>query len=174
MVDLRQSSRALSDRPDNSWTFTPEIITTVEADTVLLDPWLLSENDLPWLKNLFGKKYDKGFDALTTEAWFRNVVLKNPMMFYPVRLANSFMIGMLSTLPWLPSQFDFNVIALCADDGAMWETMKLLRSSVAWARTRGCKHWLLASDTTFDLKPMAERLAAKQIWPRYMIDLEIA
>lgn len=171
MVDFRKSSRALPDQ-SNPVVFAPEITTTIEADTVLLEPWLLSENDLPWLRNLFGKKYDKGFDALTTENWFRNIVLKNPMMFYPVRLANSFLIAMLSCLPWLPSQFDCNIICVCADDGAMWETMKLLRSSVDWARNRKCKHWMLASDTAFDLAPMAKRMDARELWPRYMIDLE--
>lgn len=173
MVDLRQSPRALPDQSDPV-VFQPEITTTIEADTVLLEPWLLSENDLPWLRNLFGKKYDKGFDALTTENWFRNIVLKNPMMFYPVRLANSFLIAMLSTLPWIPSQFDCNIICVCADDGHMWETAKLLRGSIEWARKRKCKHWMLASDTVFDLAPMAQRLGAKEIWPRYMLDLEAA
>ena len=152
--------------------FTPIIETTIEADTVLLDPWLLTENDLPWLHILFKKKYAAEFDSMTTESWFRNIVLKNPMMFYPVRLSNSFLIAMLSTLPWLPSQFDCNIICVCADDGFMWETIKLLRGSIDWARKRKCKHWMLASDTAFDLAPMAKRLNAKELWPRFMINLE--
>lgn len=171
MVDVRQSSRALLNQ-SNPVTFAPVVETTIEADTVLLEPWLLSENDLPWLRNLFGKKYDKGFDALTTENWFRNIVMKNPMMFYPVRLSNSFLIAMLSTLPWLPSRFDCNIICVCADDGYMWETAKLLRGSIDWARNRKCKYWMLSSDTVFDLAPMAKRMGAEEIWPRYMLDLE--
>lgn len=170
MVDLRQSSRALPEQ-SNSVAFKPVITTTVEADTILLDPWLLSESDLPWLHFLFKKKYDARFDSLTTEGWFRNICLKNPTIFYPIRLANSFLIGMLSFLPWLPSQCDFNVICVCADDGAMWETLKLLRASVDWARQRGCKHWLLASDTVYDLAPMAKRLNANEISPRFSITL---
>ena len=169
MVDVRQSSAALpSSEPV---VFQPVVTTTLEVDTVLLEPWLLSENDLPWLQKLFGKKYDKGFDPITTEAWFRNIVLKNPLMFYYIRLANSFLIAMLSTLPWLPSQFDCNIIAVCADDGSMWETVKLLRASIAWARQRGCKHWMLASDTVYDLAPMAKRLGADELSPRFSIKL---
>lgn len=171
MVDVRQSPRT-SPGQSSSVAFTPEITTTVQADTVLLEPWLLSENDLPWLHFLFEKKYDKRFDAMATEGWFRNIVLKTPIMFYPVRLSDSFLIAMLSCLPWLPSEFDCNIICVCADDGAMWQTAKLLRSSIEWARKRKCKHWMLASDTAFDLAPMAKRLGATELWPRYMINLE--
>lgn len=172
MVDVRQSPRALPEQ-SNPVAFKPVVTTTMEADTVLLEPWLLSESDLPWLHFLFKKKYDVRFDSMTTEGWYRNIVLKNPMMFYPVRLANSFLIAMLSTLPWLPAEFDCNIICVCADDGAMWETMKLLRASVDWARKRGCKHWLLASDTVYDLAPMAKRLNANEISPRFSIKLQV-
>lgn len=167
-MDLRQSSRALPGEQPKLNGFTP--VVTSEADTVLLDPWLLSENDLPWLQFLFKKKYDQRFDAITTESWFRNIVLKTPMMFYPVRLQNSFMIAMLSCLPWLPSEFECNVICICADDGAMWEAVKLLRASIKWAEDRKCKCWLLAGDTAFDLAPMAMRLGARELTPRYRID----
>ena len=143
----------------------------MEADTVLLEPWLLSENDLPWLHFLFKKKYDRRFDSVTTEGWFRNIVLKNPMMFYPVRLDNSFLIAMLSCLPWLPSEFDCHIICVCADDGHMWETLKLLRGSINWARERKCKHWCLNSDTEYDLAPMARLLDAKELTPRFSLEL---
>lgn len=170
MVDVRESRRAFSEQ-SNPVAFKPVVSSSIEADTVLLEPWLLSESDLPWLHFLFRKKYDSRFDPMTTEGWFRNIVLKNPAMFYPVRLANSFMIAMLSTLPWLPSDFDCNIICVCADDGALWEAAKLLRASVTWARKRGCKHWLMASDTVYDLAPMAKRLGANVLTPRFSITL---
>ena len=141
------------------------------ADTVLLEPWMLSENDLPWLQILFKKKYPEGFDAITTEGWFRNVVLKTPIMFHPIRLTNSFLIAMLSCLPWTPSQFDCHIVCVCADDGHMWETAKLLRASINWARLRKCKRWNLTSDTDFDLEPMARRIGAAENTPRYYVDL---
>lgn len=108
---------------------------------------------------------------MTTEGWFRNVVLKTPMMFYPIRLANSFLIAMLSCVPWLPSDFDCHIICVCADDGHMWETAKLLRSSIEWARKRKCKSWNLTSDTDYDLAPMAKRVGADEQTPRYRIIL---
>lgn len=140
-------------------------------DTILLDPWMLSETDLQWLNFLFRKKYDSGFDPLTTEAWYRNVVLKTPVMFHAIRLTNSFAISMLSCLPWLPNEFECNVICVCADDGAGWEAIRLLRASIAWARSRKCRRWRITSDTEYDLGSMAKRLGATEITPRFTLEL---
>jgi hypothetical protein len=137
---------------------------------VLMEPWLLTENDLPWLIFLCKKKYESRYDPISTEQWFRNIVLKSPLMFLPVRMPNSFMICMLSTLPWIPSEFDCNVVFICADDGHMWEAMKLLRHSIEWAKKRKCKRWRLCSDTETDLTMMARRVGAWEISPRYTIE----
>jgi len=123
------------------------------------------------LRNLFGKKYPSGYDALAAEGWFMNTVLKNPLMFRPARMANAFAISMLSCMPWLPSEFECHVVALCADDNAGWEAMKLLRDSIAWARLRKCKRWRLSSDTEFDFAGLARRLGATEISPRFTLEL---
>lgn len=167
-MDLHEPPPTLYCQP-NSVTFAPP--STAAEDTVLLEPWLLSENDLPFLTFLFKKKYPSHFDPIGAEGWFRNIVLKSPLMFYPVRLANSFLIAMISCVPWLPADFDCHIVAVCADDGAMWETLKLLRSSIDWARKRQCKRWMLASDTVYDLGPMARRLDVKELSPRFTLEL---
>lgn len=141
------------------------------TDTLLLEPWLLSENDLPWLISLGKKRYGVDYDYVTVEGWFRNLVLKNPMMFHPIRLTNSFMIGMLSCVPWLPSEFECNVVFVCADDDAAWEALKLLRANIEWAKMRKCKRWRLVSDTQFDLAPFARRLGATELTPRFTLNL---
>jgi hypothetical protein len=151
--------------------FKPVVDSYPTRDTALLEPWALCESDLPWLKNLFGKKYPSGYDAIAAESWFRNIVLKQPMMFRPVRLANSFAISMLSCMPWLPSEFECHVVAVCADDGAMWECLRLLRDSVGWARLRKCSRWRLSSDTEHDLFNFAKRLGATEISPRFTLEL---
>jgi hypothetical protein len=143
-----------------------------ETDCDLLDPWVMSEADLKWLNYLFAKKYPPPqYDPITTEAWFRNVVLKAPLMFHPCRLANSFAISMMTCVPWLPAEFEVHVICVCADDGYMWEAIRLMRASIAWARQRKCKRWRLSSDTDFELGGMAKRLGATEITPRYMLEL---
>ena len=140
-------------------------------DTVLLDPWLLTENDIQWLIFLGKKRYGIDFDYATAESWFRNIVLKSPLMFHAVRTANAFSISMISTLPWMPAEFECNVVFVCADDGAMWEAFKLMRDSIEWARKRKCTRWRLSSDTSVDLCNMARRLGATEISPRFTLVL---
>ena len=172
MVDVYQSRGALPSEhgpnPIDGKGFAPFI---TEADAVLLEPWLLSENDLQWLIFLGKKRYGVEYDYLTVEGWFRNVVLKNPTMFLPIRLANSFQIGLVSLLPWTPAKLEYHVVFVCADEGAMWEAAKLLRTSIEWARKRGCKYWRLSSDTDFDMAPIARRLGAQEISPRFTVTL---
>jgi len=136
-----------------------------------MDPWLLSENDLPWLFFLGKKKYGTEWDEATTEGWFRNIVLKSPLMFHAVRTANAFCISMISVLPWLPSDFECNIVFICADDGAGWEAMKLMRDSIVWARKRKCVRWKLASDTEVDMYAIARRLGATEVSPRFTLVL---
>lgn len=142
-----------------------------ERDTVLMEPWLLTENDIQWLIFLGKKKYGNDWDDATTEGWFRNIVLKSPLMFRSVRTDSAFSISMISTLPWAPSEFECNVVLVCADDGAMWQAFKLMRDSVAWAKKRKCSRWKLSSDTDVDLYQMAMRLGAKRISPRFTLEL---
>lgn len=128
---------------------------------------MMTESDLPWMQMLFAKKYPDRFDPLASEGWFKNVVLKNPVLFYPARTQNAFAISMLSLVPWLPNDFECNVAAICADDGAVWEAGRLIRCSVAWARSRNCATWRFCSDTGIDLGALCKRVGAKAIWPRY-------
>lgn len=165
MVAVREPSGALRSE------FAPTVTSTLEEDTVLLEPWLLTENDLQWLISLGKKRYGEDYDYLTVEGWFRNIVLKNPTMFHAVRLQNSFLIGMLSCVPWLPSEFEYHTIFICTDFGHGWEAMKLLRSSIAWAKMRKLKRWRMSSDTDVDLAMMARRLGATEISPRFTLNL---
>jgi hypothetical protein len=137
--------------------------------SVLVEPRLLTEDDLDWLYDLCRRRYSHRYDPISTEGWFRNIVLKNPMMFLPQRMPNAFCISLLSVVPWLPSDFECNVAFICADENCGWEALKLLRCSIAWAKARKCKNWKIASDTDADLTMLARRLGADQMWPRYVI-----
>lgn len=130
---------------------------------------LLTENDLPWLIYLCKKRYSNRFDSSTTENWFRNIVLKSPMTFYPTRTENAFQITMLSVMPWLPAEPEANVIFVCADTGGMWEALRLLRDSIEWAKGRKCSIWRLTSDTEHEFPGVAKRLGCQEISPRYLI-----
>jgi hypothetical protein len=130
---------------------------------------LLTEHDIPWLNFLCKKRYSNRFDSSTTENWFRNIVLKSPMTFYATRSDGAFQISMLSVMPWLPADAECNVVFVCADDGAMWEALRLLRDSIAWARTRKCSMWRLSSDTEYEFPGLAKRLGCTEVSPRYLI-----
>lgn len=130
---------------------------------------MMTDADIPWLYDICRLRYSAEYDPMSTELWFRNVVLKNPLLFLPQRMPGAFCISSLSVLPWLPKDFNCNIAFICAYEGCGWEAMKLLRSSKEWARGRGCKTWCLASDTPVDLKQLAWRLDATEIHPRYVV-----
>jgi hypothetical protein len=116
------------------------------------------------------KRYGSNYDYDTVEGWYRNIVLKSPLMFRSARTQNAFAISMLSCLPWAPNENECNVVFICADHGAMWESMKLLRDSIEWAKHRKCARWRLASNTEHDLHVMAKRLGATEMTPRFTME----
>jgi hypothetical protein len=129
----------------------------------------MTEDDLDWLTYLCRKRYAHSYEPETTRAWFSNIVLKSPMMFYAIRSQDAFVITMLSIVPWLPNDIDANVIFICADDDAMWQAFKLLRRSIEWSKRRRATLWRLSSDTDYDLRAIAKRLGATEITPRFVL-----
>ena len=117
------------------------------------------------------RRYHGRYDRLATEMWVRNIVLKGPMMFLPIRSANAFLIAMLSTTPWMPAAPECNVTLVCAEEGKMWEAIVLLRASIEWAKRRKCSLWRVSSETDFDLEPIALKLGAKERNTRYVLRL---
>jgi hypothetical protein len=117
------------------------------------------------------RRYGAHYDRLATEQWVRNLVLKGPMIFLPIRTDDAFLIAMLSTTPWMPSVPECNVGMVCADDGAVWQAVTLLRASIEWARRRKCSIWRLSSDTDYDLTPIALKLGARELSVRHVLRL---
>jgi hypothetical protein len=135
-------------------------------------PRLLTENDCGWMLDLGKRRYSNQFDFQATEQWYRNIVLKGPMMFWPMRTDNAFCIAMLSTTPWRPATPECNVTLVCAAENCMWEAVMLLRASIEWAKRRKCSLWRLSSETDFDLAPIAHKLGATEANVRYVLRLE--
>jgi hypothetical protein len=124
------------------------------------------------MQELGGRRYPGRYDRLATEMWVRNIVLKGPMMFLPIRSDHAFLIGMLSTTPWCPQTPECNVALVCAEEGKMWQAMMLIRISIEWAKRRKCSLWRLSSETDFDLQPIALKVGAKELNVRYILRLE--
>jgi hypothetical protein len=131
----------------------------------------MHEGDLDWLTYLCKKKYSSRYDEAGAAGWFRNIVLKSPLMFYPARTTDAFTITMLACEPWLPAEFTANVVFTCADDGAMWQVVPLLRDSIMWARRRRCMAWRMWSDTDYDVGALARRVGAVEVLPRHSLRL---
>jgi len=129
----------------------------------------MHEGDLEWLTSLCKRRYSDKYDAPGAEGWFRNTVLKSSILFYPARTADAFTITMLACEPWAPSDFTANVVFTCAEKGAMWQAIHLLRDSIAWSRKRRCVAWRMWSDTDYDVAALARRVGAKEELPRHSL-----
>ena len=129
---------------------------------------LITENCIGWMLELGDRRYPGRYDRLGTEMWVRNIVLKGPMMFLPIRTDHAFLIAMLSTTPWMPATPECNVVLVCAEEGKMWEAIMLLRASIEWAKRRKCSLWRISSETDFDLEPIAHKLGATEANVRYV------
>jgi hypothetical protein len=134
-------------------------------------PRLILDTDIPWMVELGNRRYSNQYDRMATEMWFRNIVMRGPMMFYPVRTDHAFLIAMLSTTPWTPATPECNITLVVADEGCMWEAVTLLRASIAWAKQRKCSLWRLSSETGFDLAPIAHKLGATEANVRWQLRL---
>ena len=130
----------------------------------------MTETDIPWALDLGKRRYSNRFDFVTVEGWFRNNVLKSPLMFLPIRTDRAFLVALLAALPWA-GDLECHISLLCADDNAGWQVMDLLKLSINWAKVRKCGSWRITSETEFDLGPLALRLGAKETTPRYTLSL---
>jgi hypothetical protein len=155
MVALRESAAALrSDVVDRT-----------------VKPRLLTEADIPWMLDLGRRRYSNRFDPMATEGWFRNIVLRAPLVFLPVRLDGAFLIAALNIIPWAPGELEANVVLVVAEEGGMWQAIELLRFSIDWAKMRRATEWRLTSETEVEFGAIAKRLGALEVSPRYCLRL---
>ena len=132
----------------------------------------MTADDLPWLLTLCERRYSARYDSKTTQAWYINLVLKNPQLYLAERTDHAFCITHIYVLPFTGKDIIADVMFLCAEEGTMWDTVRLMRSSIDWAKERNGRKWQIASDTDFDLTPLAKRVGAKFLAPRCVLDLK--
>ena len=132
---------------------------------------LLTEDDVPWIVSLGKRRYSTAFDAFSAEMWFRNIVLKSPLMFFPARTDHAFTICMIITAAWLPGLRICNNLLLNSEEGAVWEEIALMRAAVEWARKRQCAEYRIWSDTEVDLSAVAVRVGAQPTAIRHTVKL---
>lgn len=129
------------------------------------------EEDIPWMSALAQARYPRHYDIEAAEMWMRNIVLRQPMVFYPIRTDHAFMVTLISMLPWLPGEPEASVIMLCAEDDHIWDGVKLARASLDWAYRRNCWRWGFNSDTDYNIGPIAQRMGLVERCPRYVVNI---
>lgn len=123
------------------------------------------------MADLAKRRYPANFDIEAAELWLRNIVMRQPMVFYPIRTDHAFMVTFISLMPWRPSEPEANVALLCSEEGWIWDSIKLARASLDWAYRRNCCKWGFNSDTEFDIGPIAKRMGIIELRPRYVVNL---
>lgn len=167
MVDLQQSHGALPGWSGGSAANGAELDLPVLVTPIRL----MHEGDIEWTISVAKKHYRDRYDWISLEGWIRNILFKSPLIFYPARTEHAFTVTMLSSFPWTPSDWEAHVVLTYAEPGAGMETVRLLRDSIAWARLRKCVLWQICSDTEHDFGPLARRVGAMEIAPRYRLTL---
>jgi hypothetical protein len=132
---------------------------------------LVVEDDIPWMAALAQRRYPRNYDIEAAEMWMRNIVLRQPMVFYPIRTDHAFMVTLVTLLPWTPGEPEANVCLLCSEEGWIWDGVKLARASLDWAMRRNCARWGFNSDTDFDIGPIVKRMGLVERCPRYVVAL---
>lgn len=151
-----------------------ELPTALRREPTVLGPVrhrIIREDDVPWMASLALRRYPGNYDIEAAEMWVRNIVLKQPMVFYPTRTDHAFMITLVSLLPWLPAEPEATVVMICAEENAIWDCVRLARASLNWAIKRNCARWAFNSDTKYDIGPIADRLGLVTRSPRYMVNI---
>jgi hypothetical protein len=118
--------------------------------------------DVDWFMDIGRRRYPPDWSLIGTEAWLRKRVLPNPESYLAIRSDHAATVTMLSAQHWTPHRFEALVQTTMAEEGCMWELFPLLRASQDWARKRRCVNWKIATETEYDLGPMARRVGAKE------------
>jgi hypothetical protein len=121
---------------------------------------------MPWLVSVFERRLPD-YDSVNGEAWLKENVLRNPTFYLGIRTRNAWLVSGLDCNMWKPDEWYCNTLGGCADFGAVWEMVPLVRASMEWAKKRGAVRWNWQSDTPFDIGPLMRRVGAKPLTPRY-------
>jgi hypothetical protein len=127
----------------------------------------LTVDDLPWALSLGYRRYGP-YDPGKILIYCMDAMRSRRALF--IRTDRAFLLAALILPVWADTGDECNVLALCTEEGAVWEGVRLLRRSVRWARDNGCKKWWFGSETKHDVSKLAQRVGAEVTHPRYRIE----
>lgn len=90
---------------------------------------------------------------------------------FAARTDDAFLVALVAVLPWLPGDPEVNVVGVCAEEDCTWQIVALLRESIEWARKRNAAKWRINTETEYDLSSLALRVGAREIKPRFELNL---
>jgi len=126
------------------------------------------DQDLAWVMSM-GYRHYGPYDPGTTLEFLVRYFNSNDTI--KLRTNAAFLLAIRVVPAWRPTEAECHVSALCAEKGAHWEALKLLRYSVTWAKAVGANKWRFHSETNFLVDALAKRVGAYQDTPRWRIDL---
>jgi hypothetical protein len=141
----------------------------VAVEVAAVSSRLMDERDEEWLSHLLRKRYAENYNVSGTENWLRNWVWKRPDIYHGCRTRNAFCISLLTKRPWA-YESECSVMMICGEgQTGLWECLTCLKLSIEWGRMMKATTWKLASDTEFDLAPVARYLGLEEISPRFVL-----
>lgn len=123
--------------------------------------------DLPWVMSLAYRRYGPYDPGKVLR--FLVSAIDDPKGLL-LRSDEAFLIASAYEPMWSNTP-ECNVLFLCAEEGAHWQTISLLQTSIDWARAKACCKWWLGSETESDIGALAKRVGAEPTWPRYKLEL---
>jgi len=126
------------------------------------------DKDLAWVMSMGYRHYGPYDPGTTLEFLVRYFNSQDTLK---LRTNDAFLLAVQVRPAWRPTEAECHVSALCAEHGAHWQAMKLLRYSVAWAKALKCDRWRFHSETSSRIDALAKRVGAYQDTPRWRIDL---
>lgn len=130
----------------------------------------ITADDVPWGMSLANRRYEERFDPGGA------LVAIGQAMRLPTALAirsdHGFLVANILASLWFPKKRTCQILWLCVEEGYHWEAVKLLRTSVAWAKDQKCTRWWVDSETEHEVAALAERVGARAA-PRWEIDFTL-
>ena len=124
-------------------------------------------DDLPWMMSLGYEKYGPYDPGRTLVHLIECLRSERTLM---LRTDDAFLIATRISPVW-GGRDQCHLMLLCAKDGGHWQSIGLLRESIAWAKEHKCESWWFGSETKTDVSALAKRVGGKQVHPRFKIEL---
>lgn len=126
--------------------------------------------DLPALLSIARECYP-AFEETKASDWSLSALMSPNIACF--RDDDAFACAGLSEFFW-EDQKRANLIFLGARKGAVWQTVRVMRAVLGWAKSRGAGSFHFGEETGMDMAPIARRIRAMKDRPSYRIDLRSA